>query len=96
MLIRRVYEVNIDWRPYAWAPLYARSANHRRAEIAGTLAKLFQQAQDRGHLRPDLSVRMLLTTWGAPVQFYVSRIIEGEFTLDEVVRHTLVLLTQPA
>jgi AcrR family transcriptional regulator len=95
-LIRRVYEVNIDWRPYAWAPLYARSADHRRAELAGTLSGLFRTAQERGHLRPDLTVRMLLTTWGAPVQFYVSRIIEGEFTLDEVVRHTLVLLTQPA
>jgi TetR/AcrR family transcriptional regulator, mexCD-oprJ operon repressor len=95
-LVRRVYEVNIDWRPYAWAPLYARSANHRRAELAAVLSGVFRKAQDAGHLRADLSIRMLLTTWGAPVQFYVSRIVEGEFTLDEVVNHTLLLLTQPA
>lgn len=95
-LIRRVYEVNIDWRPYAWAPLYAKSADHRRAELAAVLGDVFRVAQDRGHLRADLSVRMLLTTWGAPVQFYVSRIVEGEFTLDEVVEHTLLLLTKPA
>ena len=41
-------------------------------------------------------MRLLLTTWGAPVLFYSSRIIEGEFTLDEVVELTLTLLTQPA
>ena len=49
----------------------------------------------RGLLRSDLSVRLLLTTWGAPVLFYASRILAGEFTLDEVVEHTLVLLTRP-
>ena len=57
------------------------------------MVELFAAAQERGHLRDDISVRMLLTTWGAPVPFYASRIIEGEFTLDEVVEHSLVLLT---
>ena len=55
---------------------------------------LFGAAQERGDVRGDMPVRMLLTTWGAPVLFYASRIIEGEFTLDEVVEHTLVLLTR--
>lgn len=94
-LVRRIYQVNIVWRPFAWAPAYAMQDDPRRAELAGALAELFTAAQVRGLLRSDLSVRLLLTTWGAPVLFYASRILAGEFTLDEVVEHTLVLLTRP-
>ena len=93
-LVRRIYEVNIFWRPFAWAPAYTRDTNPRRAGLAGAMMDLFGAAQERGDVRGGMSVRMLLTTWGAPVLFYASRIIEGEFTLDEVVEHTLVLLTR--
>lgn len=95
-LIRRVYEVNLDWRPYAWLPAYSTEMNPRRAELGALMAGLFGEAQRRGALRADMSVRMLLTTWGAAVPFYASRIHEGEFTLDEVLAHTMVLLTPPA
>lgn len=95
-LIRRVYEVNLDWRPYAWVPAYARDHNPRRADLGAMMAGLFADAQQRGALRQDMPVRMLLTTWGAAVPFYASRIHEGEFTLDEVVAHTMVLLTPSA
>ena len=48
------------------------------------MAGLFRAAQQRGALRSDLSIRMLLTTWGAAVPFYASRIHEGEFTVERV------------
>lgn len=92
-LVRRVYEVNLFWRPYAWAPAYASETDPRRARFSPLMVPLFQRAQEQGQLRADLSVRLLLTTWGSSVPFYASRINQGEFTLDEVVDVTLTLLT---
>lgn len=94
-LTRRVYEVNLAWRAFAWAPAYSLETQARRSEMAMTPYRLFQAAHAAGVLRPDLTVRDLLAAWGAPVLFLASRISEGGWTLDEVVAHTMRLLTPP-
>lgn len=94
-LTRRVYDVNLAWRAFAWAPAYSLETQARRAEMAMTTYALFGAAHDAGVLRADLSVRELLAAWGAPILFMASRISEGAWTLDEVVAHTMRLLTAP-
>jgi len=94
-LTRRLYEVNLRWRAYAWAPGYSLEAQGRRTEMTKATFALFEAAEQRGVLRHDLSVRQILTTWGAPILFLSSRISEGSWTLDEVVEYTLLLLTPP-
>ena len=53
-LVRRIYEVNITWRPFAWAPAYAMQDDPRRAELArGHGAALRRRAgAGRAALRP--------------------------------------------
>lgn len=95
-LTRRLYEVNIAWRAFAWAPAYSTDAQARRKEMTEANIALFQAAIDRRVLRPDLSLRQVLATWGAPILFLASRICEGSWTLDEVVDFTMLLLAPPA
>lgn len=95
-LTRRLYGVNVTWRAFAWAPAYSVAAQTRRTEMTQANIALFQTAMDRGVLRPDLTLRQILATWGAPILFFASRICEGSWTLDEVVDYTMRLLTAPA
>ena len=94
-LTRRVYAVNLDWRAFAWAPAYTRETRPRREEMAVTTFRLFEAARDRGVLRADLDVRQLLMAWGAPILFLAARITEGAWTLDDVIEHTLLMITPP-
>jgi len=95
-LTRRLYEVNLTWRAFAWAPAYSVEAQARRTEMTAANVRFFQAAEQRGVLRRDLTLRQILATWGAPVLFLSSRISEGSWTLDEVVDHTMLLLAPPA
>ncbi len=95
-LTRRLYEVNLTWRAFAWAPAYSVEAQARRKEMTAANIALFQAAEQRGVLRPDLTLRQILAAWGAPILFLSSRITEGSWTLDEVVDYTLLMLTGPA
>jgi len=94
-LTRRLYEVNLAWRAYAWAPAYSVDAQIRRGEMTQANVTLFQAAIERGVLRVDLTLRQVLATWGAPILFLTSRVCEGSWTLDEVVDYTMLLLTPP-
>jgi len=94
-LTRRLYEVNVTWQAFAWAPAYSTAAQLRRGEMTAANVALFQAAAARGVLRADLSLRQILATWGAPILFLTSRICDGSWTLDEVVDHTMLLLTAP-
>lgn len=92
---RRVYAVNLDWKAFAWAPAYTRETQGRREEMTVMTVRLFQAAQARGVLRADLSIRQLLVAWGAPILFLSARVSEGAWTLDEVIEHTLLMITPP-
>ena len=91
-LTRNLYEVNLTWRAFAWAPAYSTDAQTRRTEMTQANIALFQAAERRGVLRGDLTLRQILATWGAPILYLASRISEGSWTLDEVVDYTMLLL----
>lgn len=95
-LTRRIFAVNLDWKAFAWAPAYSLDTQVRRDRMTQTTFRLFQTAYDRGVLRQDLTIRQLLVAWGAPILFLAARIDEGAWTLDEVVEHTLLMVTPPA
>jgi len=93
-LVRRIYEINLTWRTYGWAPAYSPGTpeRRRREEIGAIVAGLLTVAQERGLLRRDLGQRELLATWGGPVIFLTGNIADGHWTLDEVVDYTMRLL----
>ncbi len=94
-LTRRVYAVNLDWKAFAWAPAYTRETQVRREEMTAMTVRLFQAAEARGVLRGDLAIHQLLVAWGAPILFLAARVSEGAWTLDEVVEHTMLMITAP-
>ena len=93
-LLRRLYEVNLTWRSYGWAPGYSAGTpeRERRRRLGEVTAALFQAAQHQGLLREDLDQRELLVTWGGPMIFLTGSIADGNWTLDEVVEYTMRLL----
>ena len=95
-LTRRVYEVNIDWRAFDWAPAYTLETQTRRTEMSMMTFRLFEAAHARGVVRGDLSIRQALAAWGAPILFLAARISAGAWTLDEAIEHTMLLLLPPA
>lgn len=94
-LTRRVFEVNLDWRAFAWAPVYTLETQTRRAAMSLMSFRLFEAAHAAGVLRADLTVRQALAGWGAPILFLAARVAEGAWTLDEAIDQVLVLLTPP-
>jgi AcrR family transcriptional regulator len=94
-LLRRLYEVNLRWRSYGWAPGYSAGTpeRERRRELGAITQSLFLAAQQQGLLRQDLDQRELLYTWGAPMIYLAGTIAEGNWTLDEVLDYTMRLLT---
>lgn len=95
-LTRQVYAVNLDWRAFAWAPAYSYETQTRREEMTVMTFRLFQAAYDRGVLRQDLTIPQLLVAWGGSILFLAARISEGAWTLDQVIEHTMLLITPPA
>lgn len=94
-LLRRLYEVNLTWRSYGWAPGYSAGTpeRERRRQLGETTGALFRAAQEQGLLRQDLDQRELLVTWGGPMIFLTGNIADGHWTLDEVLGYTMRLLT---
>jgi len=93
-LLRRLYEVNLKWRSYGWAPGYSAGTpeRERRRRLGEITVALFEAAQEQGLLRQDLTQRELLVTWGGPMIFLTGNIADGNWTLDEVIDHTMRLL----
>ena len=93
-LLRRLYEVNLKWRSYGWAPGYSAGTpeRERRRQIGEVTVALFQAAAEQGLLREDLNQRELLVTWGGSMIFLTGSIADGNWTLVEVVDYTLRLL----
>jgi AcrR family transcriptional regulator len=89
---RRIYEVHISWRAYAWAPPYSAQTRAQQPELVALLSTLFGGLQRQGLVRQNLSVLELCVAWGAPVQFLAARVDEGDWTLDGVVDYTLRLI----
>lgn len=90
---RRIYEVTLAWRAYAWAPHYSAATRAAQPELAAIMSTLMGALQMQGRLRQDLSVRELAVTWGAPIQFLAARIAEGDTTVDRIVDYVLRLLS---
>lgn len=95
-LTRRVYDVNLDWRAFDWAPAYTLETQTRRADMSMMTFRLFDAAHARGAIRGDLTIRQALAAWGAPILFLAARVSEGSWTLDEAIEHTTLLLRPPA
>jgi len=90
-----VYERNVSWKAFAWAPAYPPSFAPARDRIRGQLADLLALGRDRGDFRGDMSVEDLGTAWGAPIQYLASLIVDGSRTLDEAVEFNLRLVRSP-
>ena len=89
---RRIYEVSLSWRAFAWAPQYSAKTRAAQPELVEVLTALFAALQAQGLARQNLSVQELRVTWGATVQFLAARIDEGDTTLDRVVDYVLRLI----
>lgn len=97
-LIRRVYQVQLQWRTYGWAPGYSSHTpeRQRRQHVGELTIALFAAAQQQGLLRQDLSLAGLLAAWAGPVIYLSGNIADGNWTLDAVVEHTMLLITPQA
>ena len=86
-LIRRIYEVNLFWRTYGWAPGYSAGTDERRRldGVGGRMSSLFAAAQDDELLRQDLDRSEMLATFGGPVIYLTGSIADGRWTLDQAV-----------
>ncbi len=93
-LIRRVYEVHLEWRTYGWVPGYSSGtpARRRREHVGNLTSPLFTKAQAQGLLRQDLNERELMAAWAGSVIYLTGNIAEGKWTLDEVVAYTMRLI----
>ncbi len=90
-----VYECNLVWKAFAWAPAYPPTFAPARDHIFSRLAALLSRGRDEGDFRGDMSVAQLGTAWGAPIQYLASLISDGSRTLDEAVEFTLLLVRSP-
>lgn len=93
---REVYERNVAWKAFAWAPAYPPSFAPTRDRIRGQLAELLSHGRERGAFRGDMTVEELGTAWGAPIQYLASLIVDGSRTLEEAVEFNLLLVKAPA
>jgi AcrR family transcriptional regulator len=89
---REVYERNLVWKAFAWAPAYPPAFTPTRDRIRGQLAELLAHGRARGAFRDDMSVEQLGTAWGAPIQYLASLIVDGSRTLEEAVEFSLLLV----
>jgi len=90
-----VYERNVAWKAFAWAPAYPPAFAQARDRFRGQLAELLALGRDQGAFRSDMSLRDLGTAWGAPIQYLASLIVDGSRTLDEAVEFNLRLVRSP-
>ena len=90
-----VYERNVAWKAFAWAPAYPPTFAPARDRIKGQLAELLALGRDQGIFRGDMSVEELVTAWGAPIEYLASLIVHGSRTLDEAVEFTMLLVRSP-
>ncbi len=87
-----VYERNLIWKAFAWAPAYPPTFAPARDRIRGQLADLLALGRDQRVFRSDMSVEELGTAWGAPIQYLASLIVDGSRTLEEAVEFNLRLV----
>jgi len=87
-----VYQRNLVWKAYAWAPAYPPEFGPMRDAIISQFDQLFRRGRDEGVLRGDMSVVDLHTAWGVPILYMAGRIVEGSAALDEAVEFTLRLI----
>jgi AcrR family transcriptional regulator len=92
---KAIYEANVVWKAFAWAPAFPSSYAEPRDGMIDVLERAFTRARDEGVLRGDMTVLELHTAWGAPIQYLSSRIVDGSWTTDEAVDFTLRLVTAP-
>lgn len=90
-----VYEANVIWKAFAWAPAFPRQFAAPRDRMIGGVERAFTRARDEGVLRADMSVMELHTAWGAPIQYLSSRIVDGGWTVEAAVAFTLRLVVPP-
>ncbi len=90
---RAVYDVNLTWKAFAWAPAFPAHFAASRDEMISAIKRAFARGRDEGLLRSDMSVSELHTAWGAPIQYLSSRILDGSWTLDDAVDFTVRLVT---
>jgi len=90
-----VYERNLVWKAYAWAPSYPPEFAPVRDAIISQFEQLFRRGRDEGVLRGDMSVVDLHTAWGVPILYMAGRIVEGSASLEEAVEFTLRLIRSP-
>ena len=90
-----VYEANVIWQAFAWAPAFPRQFAAPRDRMIGAVERAFTRAQDEGVLRADMSVMELHTGWGSPIQYLSSRIVDGSWTVGAAVTFTLRLIAAP-
>ena len=90
-----VYERNVLWKAFAWAPAYPPSFAPARDRIRGQLAELFAHGREQGSFRDDMSVEELGTAWGAPIQYLASLIVDGSRTFEEAVEFSLLMVRAP-
>ena len=75
-LTGRLYEVNLTWRAFAWAPAYSIEAQTRPRDDAGNTP--CSRRPRRGVCAGTATLRQILATWGAPILFLASAHQRGE------------------